>query len=211
MKKIVINGKFMSQTVTGVQRYAREILNELDKLVKGEDIILAVNKEAKDIPRYENIKVRSIGRFTGNLWEQCSLPLYVKKEKALCLNFCTMMPILTPHLTVIHDVSFKVNPQFFSKKFSLWYRLVLALSVRRVRRIITVSEFSKREILKNYKLHEEKIVVIPNSWEHYKKIEYDESILEKYGLKKQEYYFAMSSMAPNKNFRWIVLEAKKNP
>ncbi len=201
----------MSQTVTGVQRYAREILNKLDQLVTDEDIILAVNRDAKDIPEYAKIKVRCIGGFTGNLWEQYSLPVYVLKEKALCLNLCNMVPVITPHLAVIHDVSFKVNPRFFSKKFLLWYRLVFAFSIKRMKRIITVSEFSKKEMIKNYGICEDMIKVIPSAWEHFENIEYDESTLRKYELKKQSYYFAMSSLAPNKNFNWIVHAALNNP
>ncbi len=53
--------------------------------------------------------------------------------------------------------------------------------------------------------------MIPNAWQHYKKIEYDEDALNKYDLKKNNYYFSMCSLEPNKNFRWIAEEAKRNP
>ena len=41
--------------------------------------------------------------------------------------------------------------------------------------------------------------------------EYDEDALNKYDLKKNNYYFSMCSLEPNKNFRWIAEEAKRNP
>lgn len=209
-KKIIINGKFMSQTVTGVQRYAREILLELDKIVTKEDNIeVVINADAKDIPKYKNITVKKIGKLSGNLWEQISLPLYVIKNRGVCVNLCNMMPILTPHIVVIHDVSFKVNPDFYSKKFRMWYDLVFKLCIHRIDKIITVSEFSKREICKHYKANEGIISVIPSAWQHYMRISYDCAALDKYGLKKNEFYFAMSSMSPNKNFKWIA-EASKN-
>lgn len=212
MKSIVINGKFMSQTVTGVQRYAREILLELDALIQSDiQVILAVNSDARDIPEYKNIQVKTIGRFTGNLWEQISLPLFVKKNKALCVSLCNMTPILTPDIVVIHDISYKVNPQFFSKKFSLWYKLVFALTIKRIKHILTVSEFSKKEIISNYPVDSKKITVTYNGWQHYSGVEYSENALEKYSLTKGEYFFSMSSMAPNKNFKWIANAAKNNP
>ena len=210
--KIIINGKFMSQTVTGVQRYAREILLELDKIVHSDmQIFLAVNSDAKNVPEYKNIKVVRVGKLKGNLWEQISLPLYVIKNKAKCASLCNMMPILTPHIVVIHDISFKVNPHFFSKKFSLWYRFAFCLSIKRINQIITVSEFSKREIAKHYKIMYDKITVISNAWQHFQRIEFDENALSKYNLDKNNYYFAMSSMAPNKNFKWIAAAAENNP
>lgn len=211
-KKIIINGKFMSQTVTGVQRYAREILLELDNIVtKEDDIEIVVDADAKNIPEYKNIIVKKIGRFTGNVWEQISLPLYVIKNRGVCVNLCNIMPILTPHIVVIHDVSFKANPDFYSRKFRMWYDFVFKLCVHRIRQIITVSEFSKREISKFYKVEDSKIVVTPNGWQHFERIAFDENALNKFDLKKNEYYFAMSSMSPNKNFKWIAKAAKNNP
>ena len=211
-KKIIVNGKFMSQTVTGVQRYAREILLELDKIVTKEDNIeIAINADAKDIPEYKNIAIKQIGKFTGNLWEQISLPLYVIKNRGVCVSLCNMMPILTPHIVVIHDVSFKANPTFYSRKFRMWYDFVFKLCLHRTRYIITVSEFSKSEICKYYKVNANKISIVPNAWQHFEHIGFDENTLEKYNLSKNDYYFAMSSMSPNKNFKWIAEAAKNNP
>lgn len=212
MKKIVINGKFMSQTVTGVQRYAREMLLELDALIHSDiQVILAVNSDARDIPEYKNIQVKTIGRFTGNLWEQISLPLFVKENKALCVSLCNMTPILTPDIVVIHDISYKVNPDFFSRKFSLWYRFVFALSIKRIKQIITDTEFSRKEITKYYNIPSDKMKIIYCGWQHFSRIPFSENSLEKYDLTKRNYHFAMSSMAPNKNFKWIANAAKNNP
>lgn len=212
MRKFVINGKFMSQTVTGVQRYAREILLELDKIItKDYSIELVVDANAKNIPSYKNIVIKRIGNFTGNLWEQISLPLYVIKNHAVCISLCNMMPILTPHCVVIHDISFKVNPQFYSKKFSMWYKFVFRMCIRRIKRIITDTEFSKSEIKRHYGIVDADISVVSCGWQHFQQISFVENALIKYGLKKGEYYFAMSSMTPNKNFRWIAKAAQNNP
>lgn len=218
MVKIVINGKFFSQTVTGVQRYAREILSELDCLCPPDngsaefiELILAVDKNADNIPRYENIKVRRFGGFKGNLWEQFSLPLFALKEKAVCVSLCNMAPILKPDIVVIHDVSFKVNKRFFSKKFAFWYNFVFRAIIRRIKRIITVSEFSRGEIAREYEIDPSEITVAYNGWQHFDRTEADGNALERFGLEPQKYCFAMSSLAPNKNFRWIAENARRNP
>ena len=93
----------------------------------------------------------------------------------------------------------------------LWYRLLFFNAIHRSKKIITISEFSKKEIIKYYKVKEDKIAVIPCAWQHYERIGYDNNALNKYGLEKNGYYFSMCSLEPNKNFKWIADTAKMNP
>lgn len=193
-----------------MQRYAREICGELDKLVKPGEIIMAVPPETTDIPEYENIKVVKVGMFHNRLWEHISFPLYVFGQKATSLNLCNVAPLLSPGIVCIHDMKIKATPQFFSTKFLLWYRLLFFNATKRAKKIITVSNFSKSEIIKYYGVDDDKIVVAPNGWQHFARINFDENTLAKYSLVKYSYYFAMSSLEPNKNFKWIAEQAVKN-
>lgn len=210
MKKIIINGRFLTQRITGVQRYAREICAELDKLVEPNDLIMAVPPETIDIPDYKNIKVVKVGRLRNRLWEHISFPLYVLRQKATSLNLCNVAPLLSPGIVCIHDMKIRATPQFFSTKFLLWYRLLFFNATRRAKKIITVSNFSKSEIIKYYGVDEQRIIVAPNGWQHFARIEYNENALKKFGIEKEKYYFAMSSLEPNKNFKWIAEQAIKN-
>lgn len=211
-KKIIINGRFLSQGITGVQRYAREIVSELDKIVDdGVEVILVTDKKATDIPQYEKIKVEKCGIFSGNLWGQLSLPLYVRKNRGLCVTLANVPPLLTPHIVTIHDINFKVNKKFFSKITSIWYNFAYSSVIHRIKEIVTVSEFSKNEICHGYKKDFNNITVIYNGWQHFDRIPYDDETLKRYGLEDKCYYFAMGSMAPTKNFKWIASVAKKNP
>lgn len=213
MKKIVINGRFLTQRITGVQRVAHELVRELDSIVKEKNIEVIIlapkNTIFKDL--YQNIKIKQVGFFKGHLWEQLELPLYAFKEKGILLNLCNTAPIINTGIVDIHDISFKVNPKFFSKKFSWYYRALIWILVRTSKKIITVSEFSKQEIIKYYKIPDEKIEVIYNSWEHILRIEEDMSILERFNLEKKNFYLAVSSIAPNKNFQYIIELAKLYP
>lgn len=211
MKKIVINGKFLTQRITGVQRYAREIVAQLDQLVSAEQMEIAVPLDANEIPEYKNIKISKIGQLRGQLWEQVSLPLYAKKHEALLLNLCNVSPLFKPDIVCIHDVKINARPHDFSKKFLLWYSILFKNAAKKAKAIITVSEFSKSEIIKYYTAEANRIHVIPNAWQHYQLVGYDAHCLEKYNLKKDSYYFAMSSLEPNKNFKWIAQAAVKNP
>lgn len=208
---IIINGRFLIHKITGVERYAREIVLELDKLVKPGEIEMAVPPETREIPSYTNIRMVRIGRLHDRLWEHSSFPLYVKKKRGVSLNLCNVAPLCSPGIVCIHDVKIKARPQDFSKKFLLWYNLLFMNETKRARKIITVSEFSKKEIMKYYNVSPDRIDVIPNAWQHYKRIEYDEATLKKYKLEKGQYYFSICSLEPNKNFKWIAEVAQKMP
>ena len=184
MKKVIINGRFLSHRITGVERYAREICAELDKLVQPGEISMAVPPETKNLPEYKNIKIERIGKLHNRAWEHISFPEYVQKQKAISLNLCNVAPLPDPGIVCIHDVKIKVRPQDFSKIFLLWYDLLFKNETKRARKIITVSEFSKKEIEKYYGVDPNRIVVIPNAWQHYARIGHDENALEKYGLMK---------------------------
>ena len=75
MERIIINGRFLLHSITGVERYAREILAEMDRLAKPGEIEMAVPPETKILPDYENIKIVRVGKLHNRLWEHLSFPL----------------------------------------------------------------------------------------------------------------------------------------
>lgn len=208
--RIIINGRFLIHRVTGVERYARELISELDKIIEPGSVIMAVPPEVENIPSYQSIEVIRVGKLHNRLWEHISFPWYVHKMRAISLNLCNVAPLPSPGIVCIHDVKVKATPQYFSKKFLFWYSLILTNAVKRAKAIITVSEFSKREICKYFHVNAEKIHVIPNAGQHYQRISYDENTLQKYGVEKEQYFFSMCSLEPNKNFKWIAEAAKQN-
>ena len=172
---------------------------------------MAIPPEVNNFPKYNNIKIIKIGCLHNILWEHISFPRYVKKNKAISLNLCNVAPLINPGIVCIHDMKIKVHPEYFNKKFKIWYSILFLNQTKRAKKIITVSEFSKKEIVKYYNVSSSRIVVIPNAWQHYNKVDYDENTLVKYGLEKSKFYFAMGSMDPNKNFKWIIKKAIENP
>ena len=202
----------MTQQLTGVQRYANEIIAEFDKLIPKGVVELAVPSNAVDLPNYENIKIVRTGAFKGNMWEQISFPLYLIKNKAVGVNLCNVAPLIKPDIVCIHDVNFLANPHFYDKNFVRWYKLQFKNSCKNAKMILTVSNFSKNEIKKYSAKINCKIKVIPNAWQHFNRIIEDDSIFEKNKqLIKNNYYFSLMSVNKNKNLKWILNVAKINP
>lgn len=213
--KIAINGRIFEFAPTGVGRFCIEVIKEIDKMECAHLFVLLVPCDAKNIPDLKKIRVRTIGITKGIMWEQITFPLYARKHGLKTLNMSNSIPIIKPDYVVIHDISLKVNkPEITSikEKAKIWWPLLhYWIASKRALRIFTVSEFQKKEIIREYGIENRKIIVVYNGWQHMNRIREDDTILDKFNLKKETYFFALSTRAKNKNFKWVLEVAKKHP
>ncbi len=217
---IVINGRFLEQKITGVQRFALETTKAFDEFAAELLIpcILAVSPAVPDslIPELENIKVERVGSKSGILWEQTQLVSYLKEKKAIVLNLCNVTTLFYKHaLVCLHDICYSIHPDFVSSKnrlVRLWHMLQDRAGAKNSLKVLTVSNFSKKEIVDHYSLDPDKVIVVYNGWQHFiPEIEKDD-FAEKFSfLKDGQYFYTMSTLKKNKNFKWIVENAKHNP
>lgn len=208
---IYINGRFLTQKITGVQRYAIEVVKELDKMNLSDEIIILHPNNIIQNLELKNIKLKKIGKLSGQAWEQISLPIYLKKHKAkVLLSMCNLAPIMFPGYVVIHDIAFKTQSKHLDWKFVLWYKIVTRLNIKRYKHIFTVSEFSKKEIMDEYNVNTNSITVTYNSAEHITKVKEDETILKKLNLKSKEFNFSLGSRSYHKNTAYVINLAKNN-
>lgn len=218
MKKglYVIDGIFLARRLTGVERFAYNMVKEMDALVKPGRFILLAPMKSENEMELKNIKLVKYGHFKGYLWEQTDLAYFILKHRARCISFCNTVPVLASRGVVfLHDISMRVNPGFFSTNFRgclsilcwcLMYRAIVMSGVK----IATVSEFSKSEMIRYYKIDKDRISVIHSAWQHMEDIEADYGILQRLGLEKGKYYFGMATAAPNKNTKWIIEAARQH-
>ena len=217
MGTYIIDGLFLTQKITGIQRYAYEITMELDNRVPQNTLEILVPEYLKNVPNLKNIKVIRHGKERGVLWQQINYANYARKNKLKCICFTNVLPLIYAHgIITIHDVSYKANPQFFKSKrdylSALWHRLNYWRAAHSDMKVVTVSQFSKSEIMKYYGISPERITVIYNAWQHMNRIHAARDTFERYPrLNKGEYYFSMSTLAANKNFKWILYADKNNP
>lgn len=213
MTAVGINGRFLTRKVTGVDRYARELVRAMDPLVSAGQFIIVVPEDSQIIEptAYSNIGIQSYGSKRGHAWEQFDYHDFLESHSLVGLNLCNTAPLRAPGVVCIHDMAVRDRKENYSRKFRTWYRILFSCISKRSSLILTVSEYSKRRIEHYYPSAQGKIAVVPNSWQHVLRINGDPSSLDKYHLEKGSYYFAMSSLSPNKNLRWIVDTARKNP
>ena len=211
MSKFLVNGKFFAQRTTGVQRFARELLNALDPIISKDDLLVAIPLDAIDVPEYKNIKKLYVNTHASVFWDQVKIPLLSKKYGIPALHLCHIAPILKPDYVIIHDANVEVNPQWFTKKLVLWYTLIHWACAKWAKKIFTISDFSKKELEKVYKIPQSRIANVGNGWQHIEKIKADEKILQKCGLSRKKFYFSLGTKAPHKNLKWVFDYARKHP
>jgi glycosyltransferase involved in cell wall biosynthesis len=167
-----INGRFVSQPITGVQRYAHEIVRALDcHVAEGHALAQLVDLEltvpadgARNLPQLKAIPVRTIGGAAGQKWEQVNLGAHLASG---LLSLCNTGPLLPRrHIVCIHDVNTRVYPQSYSFAFRALYRVLHPALGRRAARIATVSRHSADQIVHHGIAPAEKLIVIPNGHEH---------------------------------------------
>lgn len=213
MKKIYINGRFLTQKITGVQRYALEMVKEIDREInntKSYEFIILVPKNIKQIISFNNIKIKIVGHLKGHLWEQIELPFY--SRNGLLLNFCGCAPMIrTNQIVTLHDAAFCAIPESFSFKFRIWYRIMFYILGHRVKKILTVSNFSRKELNKYFSIDLNKIDITYNGIDHILNVKPNELIFNKFKIEKNNYVLAVSSLNPSKNFKLILKVAKQMP
>lgn len=197
MSNIYINARFLTQNITGVQRFALEICQELIKL--RDDIVLLVPSTFESNPLFKSLPLKIIGNKSGLYWEQIELPNFLNKQgNPLLLNLCNRAPIFYKNnIIVLHDMIFKRYPKTVSLGFGLFYKFMVPILIKRAKKILTVSQFSKQEILYFYPKCHSDIEIIYNAVDKKFKPHYDNRHNERYLL-------AVSSDFPHKNFESLV-------
>ncbi|NMC29332.1 MAG: glycosyltransferase family 4 protein [Pelolinea sp.] len=219
MKKIIyFNGRFLTQYQTGVQRFAVELLNELNQFIEIHELpdyqftCLVPPGNIESIHRWGNIQIKICGKLKGNLWEQLALPFYARN--GLLIDLCNIGPICHfNQIIVIHDASVFAIPKSYSRIFRLKYKFVYFFLSRIAKKIITVSQFSKKEISRFLQIPQEKIMVISEGCDHILRIEKDDAILKKISYNQDPYFLAVGSNSIHKNLNIVVqaiLQLKNN-
>lgn len=208
--EIVINARFLSQSTTGVQRYAIELVKELDRLIgKGEvnsdrfEFILLAPRNVVTEISLKNIPIRRVGGLTGHAWEQLELPFYTRGR--FLLNLCNTAPILKRNqMVTIHDTSVFAYPDAYSIVFRTWYKILFMFLAKTAKRIITDSSFSRNELVSYCGMKGSNIEVTYLGNEHIFSVSSDNSFLNRKGIGKRPFVFGVSSLNPNKNFHGIM-------
>lgn len=207
-----INGRFLTQRVTGVQRYAYEIVMALDALLAEDQdlarelaIRLIVPPGAKR-PALARISYYQTGWGKGHVWDQLVLPFCARTGVLSLGNFG---PLLGPNpIVCIHDANVYIEPVSYSRAFRMAYRALLPLVGWRARRIGTVSRFSADALVRYGVCPAEKIFIAPNGHEHVLRWDASRAANPLILKLKRPFIMLLGSAAKHKNVEVILEQAR---
>lgn len=213
IRQWTINGRFLTQPVSGVQRYAHSIINAMDELLR-EGHTLCHNLSLELVappgtaapPYLSAIPMRLAGAGSGHRWEQFNLPRNITGGLISLGN--TGPLACRKHVVCIHDLNTRLFPSSYSLPFRTLYRTLIPALGRISTRVATVSHFSAGELVRHGVAVPAKIAVVPNGHEHALHWQPVHSSMTRQ-VASRKTILLIGSAAPHKNVRLLVSMADK--
>ena len=189
--------------LTGNEVYIRNLLHEFAKLDRTSDFIAYVSKPGAHLQMPKSVETRHVSE---NPFRRLGLDIPMKlrydKPDLLHVQYTGPLSCSVPLVVSVHDVSYLEHPQYFTRLRSRQLRFTVKRTVEAAARILTPSEFSRRAILRNYKLDERKVVVVPNAVSSYfRPVERESAaalVEEKFGI-SGPFVLTVGDLQPRKN------------
>lgn len=209
---LTVNARFMTQRLTGVQRYALEMCEALTPHLN-----LRLCHPRRPLQTPVDAPTQPLGRFGGHLWEQTELGPQLaferlraassRKTAPLLWSPCNVGPVSIRHqIVTIHDLVSIRHPEWVSRQFHLYYQALLPLLARRVRHIVTISEHSKMTIVDTLGIADSNVTVIPNGISQQFSRASEAAIAEvktRYDL-PETFILSLGSLEPRKNLLGLL-------
>ena len=162
--RIAVDARELTGHATGVGRFLAGILDAWSTLpaAASHGVILCASDALP--PRFaEQGMATIVAGGSGTWWEQRVLPGLIRRANAdvlLAPGYTAPLFCSAPIVVAIHDVSFAAHPEWFSWREGLRRRMLTRVTAHRATRVVTISDFSKREIAQRLRIRPDKIDVI---------------------------------------------------
>jgi glycosyltransferase involved in cell wall biosynthesis len=196
---------------TGVERYAAELIKNFARMDSRNEYILYFRTKPQpwfyDLPKNFSIKIMPFPKFWTQLrisWEMITHPVDVLFIPASAL------PLWHPRKSVVtvHDVAWRIFPGAFTKFMRRYLEWSTKFAVKKARKILAVSEATKKDLSKFYNINPAKVSVTPLGFDtgsfqprNYAEVQ---PVLDKYGLVYQKYVLFVGTIQPRKNIVKLV-------
>ncbi|MCK9477194.1 MAG: glycosyltransferase family 4 protein [Candidatus Muirbacterium halophilum] len=197
----IVNCRFLTQRLTGAQRFAVNICLYLKEF--SDDFIFVSPKKILHRDIAEKLEVIKVGFFSGYLWEQVELPLYLNKiGNPILLNLVNLAPVFyKKNVITLLDIAWLHYPKSVSKKFYYIYKFIIPIIIKKSLHIFTISNFCLKDISSSFFVSKNKITKIYCGVNHFdcfvqKKMDYK--------TENEKFILAVSSIQPYKNINNLI-------
>jgi glycosyltransferase involved in cell wall biosynthesis len=197
----------------GIGTYIRNILRHLARLDRETEFVLLCRPEDREALDRLGENFRAVAEPAGpySVTEQVRIPLALRREQVTLFHaphYVLPRLVSCPSVVTIHDCIHLMFPEYLPNRLALSYaRASIRTAARRSTRVLTVSESSKKDILRFVDLPPEKIDVIYNAYdERFGEVPGEEEVArvrERYQL-EGEFMLYAGNVKPHKNLERLI-------
>ena len=192
----------------GMDYVVLQEIRELQKMETGDEYYVFVAPgEDRCVEDSANVHVVELKAPSYPLWEQWALPRAARKARVEMLHctsntapiWCDIPLVLTLHDIIFLEPRDKSNKSFYQNMGWFYRRMVVPRILDKCRRIITVSDFEKQNIITKLHIPEERMAMIYNGYnDWFRPVADTENVYRKY-IDEPGYFFFLGNTDPKKN------------
>jgi len=196
----------------GVRTYLTNLITAMLNLENGFTYFIYA-KNPEELTHWQNnhfnLTLKKLPSTSGRFNLIVGFPTCAIRDKLSLFHSQYVLPVMLPCKSVltIHDILFESNPEFFPEFHRRLLKYLVPFSAKRASRIISVSEFTKRQVIEYYGIPEEKVTVIyEGASDKFAPIKDNDLIfsrLKGYGIEKN-YILFVGRIEPRKNIVGIL-------
>ena len=209
---IAIDAHSVGAQLAGNESYAANLIEALAEIDQTNLYTLYVTKPGaidRFANRWANFTVRQTLPHTPLVRIPLTLSAELRRHPVDVLHVQFTAPPFAPCpvVTTIHDLSFEHLPETFKRRSRTQLRITVRRTARQAALILTLSEFSRRDIIETYAIDPERVLVTPAAAPTHFKPVVDETQLkgmrERYGI-RPNYFLSLGSIQPRKNLTRLI-------
>ena len=202
----------------GMDYVVLQEIKELQKLdTKNEYFVFVAPGVDRCLKDTKNVHIIVIGESFYPVWEQITLPRAAKKYNLDILHctsntapiFCDIPLVLTLHDIIFLEPRDKNNKSLYQNMGWLYRRKVVPKILDKCRRIITVSNFEKQNIINKLNIPEKRMAMIYNGYNEWFTTFRDVADIYKSYIDKPGYFFFLGNTDPKKNTERTLIAYSK--
>jgi glycosyltransferase involved in cell wall biosynthesis len=212
--RIGIDAHMVGARETGNETYVLNLLQNLPQIDASNQfdytaIALTPEQLMGQLRHRKNVDIVRIGPSTSFVRIPISMPLLAAREKLSLLHVTYVAPPVCPCPTIVsvHDIAYKLYPEYFPARVRLMLSLLVPLSMRRAAHVLTLSQSAKQDILAHYGIPESKVSVIcggvGSRFHVLTDRDHLNAVKAKYGI-EGEFILAVGNLQPRKNIRRLI-------
>lgn len=177
-----------------------------------DSLILRSIRENLGIENKDNFEIISLACQNKFIWNAWTLPKYLRQNPVDIYHTQYILPFFVSHkiklVTTVHDISFNFYPQYIKWPDLFFLKVLIPVSLRRADKVIVVSQFTKDEIVKYYKIDPRKVEVAYNAaadnfFQNIYSEKQRERVKIKYNL-PEKFILYIGTMQPRKNLPFLI-------